>query len=149
MAPQKESLERDWKRLPYFNSEALVQKQLKRQMEARYIKSHTEQEKAYQQVRNVYLYKLNRAKCLYLNAAIEDTQGDQQKLFGLLDFLTKEPGGNPMPPGSDVSLAEGFASFFLDNIKTICKSFNPEDYLSVPNTFPMIFQGLHPSNQPL
>ena len=47
-------------------------------MEARYIKSCPEQDrKEYQQVRNVYLYKLNRAKCLYLNAAIEDIHGDQ------------------------------------------------------------------------
>ena len=38
MAPEKESLKKDWKRLPWFNAEALVQKQLKRQVEARYIK---------------------------------------------------------------------------------------------------------------
>ena len=74
MAPEKESLKRDQKRLLCFNAEALVQKWLKRQMEARCIKSCTEQDKkAYQQVRNIYLYKLNRAKCLYLNATIEDT----------------------------------------------------------------------------
>ena len=75
MAPEEESLKRDWKRLPWVNTEAMVQKWLKRQMEARYIKSHTEQDRkaCYQQARNVYLYKLNRAKCLYLNAAIEDT----------------------------------------------------------------------------
>ena len=96
MAPEKESLKRDQKRLPWFNTETLVQKQLKGQMEATYIKSCTEQDrKAYQQARNVYLYKVHRAKCLYLNAAIEDTHGDQQKLFGLLDSLTEEPGGNP------------------------------------------------------
>ena len=58
------------------------------------IKSHTEQDKkAYQHSRNICLFKLNRAKCLYLNAAVEDTHGDQRKLFGLLDSLTKEPGG--------------------------------------------------------
>ena len=79
---------------------------------------------------------LNRAKCLYLNAAVEDTHGDQRKLFGLLDSLTKEPGGKPMPPGSDSSLAEGFVSFFQDKIETIHKSFNPEDHLRVPITFP-------------
>ena len=45
MAPEKESLKKDQKRLPWLNAEALVQKQLKRQMEARYIKSHTEQDK--------------------------------------------------------------------------------------------------------
>ena len=104
-------------------------------MEARYIKSHTKQDKrAYQQVRNVYLYKLNRAKYLYLSAAIEDTQGGQWKLFGLLDSLNKEPGGNPVLPGLDALLAEGFASFFQDKIQAICKSFNPEDCLSVPST---------------
>ena len=63
-------------------------------MEARYIKSHIEQDKkAYQHARNIYLHKLNRAECLYLTAAVEDTHGDQRKLFGLLDSLTKEPGG--------------------------------------------------------
>ena len=57
-------------------------------------KSHSEQDKkAYQHARNVYLFKLNRAKHLYLNTAVEDMHGDQRKLFGLLDSLTKEPGG--------------------------------------------------------
>ena len=56
MAPEKESLKKDWKRLPWLNAEALVQKQLKRQMEARYIKSHTEQDKkAYQHARYIYI----------------------------------------------------------------------------------------------
>ena len=94
MAPEKESLKKDWKRLPWFRAEALVQKCLKRQMEARYIKSCTEQDKkAYQHAWNIYLYNMNRANCLYLNEAVEDTHGDQRKLSGLLDSLTKEPGG--------------------------------------------------------
>ena len=41
-----------------------------------------------------------------------------------------------MLPDSYVLLAEYFASFFWDKIETICKSFNPEDHLSVPGTFP-------------
>ena len=43
--------------------------------------------------------------------------------------------GNPMPPGSDASLVEGFASFFCEKIETRHKSFNPEHHLSVPSTF--------------
>ena len=137
MAPEKEFMKKGWKRLPWFNAEALAQKQLKRQMEARYIKSHSEQDKkAYQHARNIYLFKLNRAKCIYLNAAVEDTHSDQRKLFGLLDSLTKEHGENAMPPGSDASLAEGFACIFQDKSETIHKSFNPEDHLRVPFTFP-------------
>ena len=120
ITPEKESLKKDWKRPPWFNAEPLAQKWLKRQMEARYIKSCPEQDKnAYQHARNIYLLKLKRAKCPYLNTAVEDTQSGQRKLFGLWDSLTKEPGGNPMPPGSDASLAEGFACFFHDKIKTI------------------------------
>ena len=42
MTPEKESLKNDWKRLLWFNAESLAQKQLKRQMETRYIKSHSE-----------------------------------------------------------------------------------------------------------
>ena len=114
MAPEKESVKKDRKRLPCFNAEALTQEHLKRQMEAHYFKSCPEQDKkANQHARNVYLFKLNRAKHLYLNATVEDMHSDQRKLFGLLDSLTKEPGGNSMPPGSDTSLAEGFACFFL------------------------------------
>ena len=85
---------KDCKRLPWFNAEALAQKQLKRQMKARYIKSCSKKDKrVYQHARNIYLFKLNRAKCLYMNATVEDTHGDQRKLFGLLDSLSKEPGG--------------------------------------------------------
>ena len=87
ITPEKESLKKDWKRLPWFNVEALTKKWLKRQMEARCIMSHSEQDKkAYQHARNICLLKLKRAKCLYLNAAVEDTQGDQRNFFGLLDF---------------------------------------------------------------
>ena len=87
IAPEKESRKKDQKRHPWFNAEALALKQLKRQMEARYIKSHSEvDKKAYQDARNIYLLKLKRAKCLYLNTAIEDNQGNQRKLFGLIGF---------------------------------------------------------------
>ena len=41
IAPEKESLKKHWKRLPWFNTEALAQKWLKRQMEARHMKSHS------------------------------------------------------------------------------------------------------------
>ena len=79
MAHENESLKKDQKRLPWCNAEALAQKWFKRQMEARYIKSHSEQDKkAYQHTRNIYLFKLNRAKYLYLNVAVEDTHGDQK-----------------------------------------------------------------------
>ena len=63
MVPEKESRKTDQKRLPRFNAEALKLKQLKRQMEARYIKSHSEEDmKAYQQARNIYLLKLKKGK---------------------------------------------------------------------------------------
>ena len=42
-----------------------------------------------------------------------------------LGSLTKDPGGNPMLPGSDASLAEGFTSFSWDKIETLYKSLNP------------------------
>ena len=87
-------------------------------MEARYIKSHSEvHKKDYQDARNIYLQKLKKAKCLYLNTAVEETQGNQKKLFGLLDSLTKEPMGNQLPPGSEESLTDGFASFFWEKLK--------------------------------
>ena len=136
MAPEKESMKKAWKRIPLFNAEALTQKHLQRQLEASYFKSNSEQDKkTYQYARNVYLFKLNRSKHLYLDVAVQDMYGDQRKLFGLLDSLTKEPEGNSMPPGSNASLAEGFACFFWYNIETIHKSFNPEDHLRVPFTF--------------
>ena len=126
--PEKESKKKDQKRIPWFNAEAQKQKWLKRWMEARYIKSCSEEDKkAYQQARNIYLLKLKKAKCLYLNTAVENTHRNQRKLFGLLDSLTKEPGGNPMPQGCDESLEDGFACFFHDKIKKICETFNLED----------------------
>ena len=41
-----------------------------------------------------------------------------------------------MPPGSDASLAEGLACFFHDKLRTIHESFNLEDCLRMPVTFP-------------
>ena len=106
-------------------------------MEARYIKSRSEvHKKDYQDARNIYLQKLKKAKCLYLNTAVEETHGNQKKLFGLLDSLTKEPTGNQLPPGSEESLADGFASFFWEKIEAICKSFNLKDCLKVSFIYP-------------
>ena len=108
---------KDHKRLPWFNAHALAQKWLKKQMEARYMKSQSEvDKKAYQDARNIYFLKLKGAKCLYLNTVVEETQGNQKKLFGLLDSLTKEPRGNLMPLGSEASLAKGFVGGFQEKI---------------------------------
>ena len=62
--------------------------------------------------------------------------GDQKKLFGLLNSLTTEPIGNQLPPGSEESLAEGFASFFQEKIEVISKSFDFKNCLKVAVTYP-------------
>ena len=94
-------------------------------MEARYIRSCSEEDKkAYQYARNIYLLKLKTAKCLYLNTTVENTQGDQRKLFGLLDFLTKEPKGNHKVVMYHWLMA---LHAFCDKIETICESFTLED----------------------
>ena len=102
------------------------------------MKSHSEvDKKPYQDGRNIYILKLKRAKCLYLNTAVEETQGNQKKIFGLLDSLTKEPRGNLMPLGSEASLARGFCRLSSrERIETIHKSFNLTDGLKVPFTYP-------------
>ena len=87
IAPVKESRKKDRNRLPWFNADALAQKHLKRQMEARYMKSHSEvDKKAYQNSRNMYILKLKRAKCLYLNTEVEETHSNQKKLFETIGF---------------------------------------------------------------
>ena len=68
--------------------------------------------------------------------AVEETHGDQKKLFGLLNSLTIEPMGNQVPPGSEESLAEGFASFFQEKIEVIRKSFDFKNCLKVAVTYP-------------
>ena len=85
IAPEKESRKKDCKTLPWFNADALAQKHLKRQMETRYMKSHLEvDKKAYQDAGNIYILKLKRSKYLYLNTAVEETQGNQKKNY--LDY---------------------------------------------------------------
>ena len=106
-------------------------------METRYIKYGSEvHKKDYQDARNIYIQKLKKAKCLYLNTAVEETHGNQKKLFGLLNSLTKEPIGNQLPPDNEESLADGFAAFFQEKIEAICKSFNLKDCLKVSSTYP-------------
>ena len=85
--PEKESRKKDCKRHPWFNADALAEKWLKRQIEARYMKSHSEvDKKAYQDARNIYILKLRRAKCSYLNTAVEETQGNQKKIISIIGF---------------------------------------------------------------
>ena len=106
-------------------------------METRYIKSGSEvHKKDYQDARNIYIQKLKKAKYLYLNTAVEEIHGNQKKLFGLLNSLTKEQIGNQLPTGNKESLADGFAAFFWEKIESICKSFNLKDCLKVSSTYP-------------
>ena len=52
------------------------------------------------------------------------------------DSLTKEPGGNLCHQALMHHLQKALHTFLWDKIETICKSFNPEDHLRVPITFP-------------
>ena len=137
IAPEKETKKRDRKRLPWFNADILAYKRQKRRMETKFIKSGSVVHKReYQDARNFYLQELKNAKCRYLNMAVEETHGDQKKLFGLLNSLTIEPMRNQLPPGSEESLAEGFTFFFQEKIEVIRKSFDFKNCLKVAVTYP-------------
>ena len=82
-------------------------------METRFIKSGSVVHKReYQDARNIYLLELKNAKCQYLNMAVEETHGDQKKLFGLLNSLTIDPMGNQLPPGSGRVTGRGLRILF-------------------------------------
>ena len=113
-------------------------------MEARYIKiSLRNTQDGYQDARNIYLQKLKKAKCLYLNTAVEEIQGNQKKLFGLLDSITKEPMGNQLPPDSEESLADGFASFFGKKLKLFANPLILRTVLKYLSPIQIICQGCH------
>ena len=65
-------------------------------MEARYMKSCSEvDKKVYQDTRNIYLQKLKKAKCMYLNTAVEETQGNQKKTIWTIGLPNKRTNGKP------------------------------------------------------
>lgn len=60
-------------------------------------------------------------KYKHINSKITKCGKDESKIYKPVFWLIGKTNSNPMPPNiSDESLADGFGSFFTDNIITIC-----------------------------
>ena len=63
---------------------------------------------------------LRRIRTDKITEKVTECAGDTKKLYSLVSYLTGSETENPMPPGKmDDKLAEEFAEFFMQKIKTI------------------------------
>ena len=63
---------------------------------------------------------LRRIRTDKITEKVTECAGDTKKLYSLVSYLTRSEIENPMPPGkTDDELAEEFAEFFMQKIKTI------------------------------
>ena len=77
-------------KLPWFNGSIKEAKKAKKRAEKKWRSSKNENDKEhFKSKRNEYLYLLNTAKQKYYSDKIEESQGDQRKLFKLVKSIMK------------------------------------------------------------
>ena len=77
-------------KLPWFNGSIKEAKKAKKRAEKKWHSSKNENDKEhFKSKRNEYLYLLNTAKQKYYSDRIEESQGDQRKLFKLVKSIMK------------------------------------------------------------
>ena len=112
-------------RVPWFDKSTRDQRKIVRNREKiwlRYNEDH--QWKAYKRERNRYLNMIKYNKKQLYSGMIIDAKGNIKKLYQVMYGLTGQNSTQEFPSGySDEDLAEEFADFFLNKIKTIREQF--------------------------
>ena len=69
---------------------------------------------------------INQAKIDHYSSLVEESSGNQKKLFNIVEKLLHKPKTSVLPSThSDQDLANAFSNFFVTKIKNIRRSFLP------------------------
>ena len=106
---------------PWYNSELRSIKKNKRKAERKWLKSkHVIDFEKFKEFRMEYLQKCNLAKTTYYNGEIHKCDGNQRKLYSLINKLTNGERRTVFPEtSSDQSLSEDFSEYFVNKIDNI------------------------------
>ena len=141
IAPCKEVNIANRQRVPWFDDKTKEQKKIVRNRENIWLKYNNMDHhwKAYKRERNRYRNMVRYNKTQIFCDKIQSSKGNTRKLYQLTDVLSGRSCENPLPSAtSDENLANEFADFFLNKIKSIRKmfvdipSFKPEERHGFP-----------------
>ena len=108
-------------KLPWFNGCIKEAKKAKKRAEKKWRSSKNENDKEhFKSKRNEYLYLLNTAKQKYYSDKIEESQGDQRKLFKLVKSIMKPEESVKYPVSSSMeNLTNELNEYFITKIDLI------------------------------
>ena len=120
-APEKTKKVAIKEKRPWMNDRIKAAKKLKRKMERRWRQSKlTVHRQAYEAQKVNVQNLLDEAKQNYYNEKVSDCEGDQKKLFGIVNKLIGKGKSNILPDHNNLdSLVNSFAEFFQGKIETI------------------------------
>ena len=106
---------------PWYTSELNKLKCERRKAEYKWRKSKSEQDhEAFKRCRNRFRNKCETKKLEYYKNKVENCEGDQKKLFKVLESLTSRKNDTPYPEHSSVDeLANKFGQFFMEKIDKV------------------------------
>ena len=111
-------------RVPWFNKTSRDQRKIVRNRERCWLKySDDHHWTAYKRERNRYLNIIKYNKKQVYSGQIQNVKGDVKKLYQVMHGLSGQCTREEFPPGSDDTLIEEFADFFLHKIEKIRDQF--------------------------
>jgi hypothetical protein len=133
---------------PWMNDKILTAKKRRRRMERRWRKTRlTVHREAYQAERQNVKDLIDNEKAKFYNGKISDCEGDQKKLFSIVDDLLNRGKPTSLPQHDSLSdLVETFSDFFTGKIETIRNDLSDLEATTEPLSCPPVSTLLPPSD---
>ena len=111
-------------RAPWYNDEIAAAKRLRRKLEHKWLKSGLVSDNInYKNQCKIVANMIHDSKSFYYNNKIKETDGDQKKMFQVIDKVLRTNEEPPLPScSSNIELADKFADFFITKISDIRKN---------------------------
>jgi exonuclease III len=146
-APEKSKKVAIRERRPWMTEKIANAKKRRRRFERKWRKSKlTVHREIYEQERDAVKEMIQSEKSHYYNEKVEECEGDQKKLFSIVDKLLNKNQPSAMPQHDSVeSLVNSFSDFFQGKIETIRSTLSDLEATAEPLTCPPIPELLPPS----
>ena len=106
--------------VPWFNDKIKTAKIERRKKEKVWRKSRSDEDrKAFCSARNMVSSLIHEAKTEYYQTKIVNCEGDQRKIFEIINELTHRKSIPKLPSGSTEELLKAFSDFFVQKIEKI------------------------------
>ena len=111
---------------PWFNDDIRAARKTRRQLERKWRDNGKREvhRQEYRKQHDIVKNMINRAKIAHYSSLVEESSGNQKKLFNIVEKLLHKPKTPVLPSAhSDQDLANAFSHFFVTKIENIRRSF--------------------------